>query len=143
MAIGINDFAADPRNPTPADHELARQKISQKLAELLTVDDADLVAQNAVLAAKVENERKAKDTLRQEVETVKAERSKIEQDLAAERAAHLNTTDALSAAHAARQHAEVQRDEARNQLLQPVQPEDDRRAVNTGKPSVALDANAV
>lgn len=110
MTIGINDYAADPRNPTEADHELARQKISEKLRTLLADSDADLVAQAAVLTGQLNAEREAKARLVQERDSERTAKQTAQQELQAERSA--------------RQALAAQLEEVRNEaaVTRPAQP---------------------
>jgi exonuclease VII large subunit len=78
MAIGINDFAADPRNPTPADHELARQKIAEHVAKVTGQAAASPIAEVAVLRAEKQQLEAQVNETRTNLETERAARQLAE-----------------------------------------------------------------
>jgi ABC-type phosphate transport system auxiliary subunit len=115
MAVGINDFADDPTNPTKADHELARQKISEKLSELMQQSDADLVAQTAVLTGQLQAERNTRLQREADLEKEKQLAVELAASLKAERAEKSKLAERLEKVNA-----------EKSQLLQSAQRQNDR-----------------
>lgn len=102
--MGINDFDGD--------QELARQKIAEHVAKVTGEAAASPIAEVAVLRAE-------KQQLEAQLNDERITRAKAEQELSTERTA--------------RQLAEAQRNEARDQLLQRPQPENDNSPVDRGR----------
>lgn len=66
FAVGLGDFAVDPKNPTPEEQTKFKNKIKNALADMAGIKEADLIAE---LAAEREKSRKLEidlaDTIRQ------------------------------------------------------------------------------
>lgn len=121
-AIGINDFAADPENPTPHEQEIAKQKIAERLREVLPPADADALANASVLQTRLNNEiagRLRAEALQTELA------SALERERAEKRDLELQV-------ESVRRDLETAREQAR-QLLQQSQQANDQRGVDRGQ----------
>lgn len=84
IPIGINDFAADPFNPTDAEQAAAVEHIKSRLNELLVDQDAGVVAQAAVLTDSLRIKNAALDKEKQHAAELagllNAERESLEKE---------------------------------------------------------------